>query len=135
MMNTAIISMGVLCPKIRDQLKNSIAIDHSPMSNIYQGNNGVPPQALPMGSPQQQKIVLTDRDYSKIIKAETRRHQQELAGLYGAQINNRHQVDKISVCKILNAISKFCAWQLLNIFIIETIIFKKLLTKKFFLLD
>jgi hypothetical protein len=34
---------------------NSIAIDHSPMSNIYQGNNngGVPPQPLPMGSPQQ----------------------------------------------------------------------------------
>jgi hypothetical protein len=27
---------------------------------------------------------------------ETRRHQQELAGLYGAQISNRHQVDRLS---------------------------------------
>jgi hypothetical protein len=37
--------------------------------------------------------VLTDRDYSKIIKAETRRHQLELAGQYGAMINNRQYVD------------------------------------------
>jgi hypothetical protein len=41
--------------------------------------------------------VLTDRDYSKIIKAETRRHQQELAGQYGAMINNRQYVDQVSV--------------------------------------
>jgi hypothetical protein len=47
------------------------------------------------------KIVLSDRDYSKIIKAETRRHQLELAGLYGAQINNKHHVDKLSVSRLL----------------------------------
>jgi hypothetical protein len=35
------------------------------------------------------KIVLSDRDYKQIIKAETRRNQVELAGLYGAQINNK----------------------------------------------
>jgi hypothetical protein len=40
---------------------------------------------------------LTDRDYSQIIKAETRRNQLELAGLYGAQINNKQHVDKLSV--------------------------------------
>ncbi len=49
------------------------------------------------GSPNN-KIVLTDRDYSKIIKAETRRHQLELAGQYGAMINNKQFVDQASVC-------------------------------------
>ena len=39
---------------------------------------------------------MSDRDYSNIIRLETRRHQQELAGLYGAQISNRHHVDKLS---------------------------------------
>jgi len=42
------------------------------------------------------KIVLSDRDFAQIIKAETRRNQVELANLYGSQITNRQHVDKLS---------------------------------------
>lgn len=39
---------------------------------------------------------MSDRDYSQIIKAETRRNQVEMANLYGAQVANRNHVDKLS---------------------------------------
>lgn len=47
------------------------------------------------GSPQG-KVVISDKDYSNLIKEENRKHQYHLAEQYGSQIQSRRFAEKES---------------------------------------